>query len=334
MARRERTTALPRARRRARSDTRPRFLGIPIDETTIRLVILGGAGALLAIVLGLIGWHWYSENFRRPNEVVLTVGNDHVKLRYYSDRMFEFYQANPDTAAALNAENLLSKLEEEALSIQLAKDLGMTITDDDVTTGIAKALGVPVGGSGSSFDTLYRNRLKTTKMSDANYRKMTKAAVANDKLIEYFTKAVGDRGETITLRSILVDSQEKADALLLRIKAGEDMGSLAQVESADLTSRQQDGVMTPVSPELLPESLRSATDGKSEGELLGPIQVEKYWWLVRIEKRDPNGGYGDAEKQQLAQKKLDDALQAKRTQTTSKRSLDASAIDWATKHAQ
>ena len=34
MARRERTTALPRARRRERADTRPRFLGIPIDDAT------------------------------------------------------------------------------------------------------------------------------------------------------------------------------------------------------------------------------------------------------------------------------------------------------------
>jgi len=334
MARRERTTALPRARRRERADTRPRFLGIPIDDATVRLGILGGAAALLAIVLGLIGWHWYSETFRRPNEVVLTVGSDEVKLKYYSDRMVEFYQANPETPAALNAENLLSKLEEEALSIQLARDLGISMTGDDVTAGIAKALGVPVGGPGSSFDTLYRNRLKTTKMSDANYRKMTTAAVAGDKLLEYFTKAVGDRGETITLRSILVDSQEKADALLLRIKAGEDMGTLAQVESADLTSRQQDGVMVPISPELLPEAILTAISGKGEGELLGPVQVQGYWWLIRIEKRDPNGAYGDADKQQLAQKKLDDAITTKRSQTTIKRSLDASAIDWATNHAK
>ncbi len=334
MARRERTTALPRARRRERVATRPRFLGVPIDDASVRLGILGAAAGLLAIVLGLIGWHWYSENFRRPNEVVLTVGSDHVKLRYYSDRMVQFFQANPNTPASLNAENLLTKMEEEVLSIQLAKDLGLPISEEDITNGIAKGLGVPVGGPGSSFDTLYRNRLKTTKMSDTNYRKMTKAAVANESLLGHFTGAVGDRGETITLRSILVDSQEKADALLQQINAGQDMGTLAQVESADLTSRQQDGVMVPISPELLPEAIRTAAAGKPEGELLGPIQVQRYWWLLRIEKRDPNGAYGDADKGQLAQKRLDDALKAKRSQVAVKRSLSAGAIEWATQHAE
>lgn len=334
MARRERTTALPRARRRERADTRARYLGVPIDEGTVRLGILGGVAALLLLVVGLIGWNWYSESFRRPNEVVLKVGSQGVKLSYYSDRMALYFQSNPNTSSSLNAENLLRKLEEEALTLQLAAEMGITISDDDVTNGIATSLGVPVGGPGSSFDTLYRNRLKTLAMDDSTYRRMTKASVASEKLTERFQQDLGATGEMVTVRSILVESKEKAEELLSKIKAGEDMGTLAQMESADLTSRQKDGVMTPTAPALMPKSIQDAIAGKGEGEVLGPIEVQKYWWVIRIEERNPAGVYSDTDKEQLAQVKLEEGITSQRAKTAIKRSLSADDIDWALKHAQ
>lgn len=334
MSRRERTTALPRPKRREVADTRPRYLGIPIDETTIRLGILGGAAALLLLVLGLIGWNWYTDNFRRPNEIVLKVGSERVKLSYYADRMALYFQSNPNESAAINAENLLRKLEEEALILLVADGLGITITDADITNAIAESLGVPVGGPGSSFDTLYRNRLKTLAMDDSTYRRMTKAGVAAEKLTERYEQEIGTTGELVTVRSILVDSKEKAEELLKRIEGGEDMGTLAQMESADLTSRQQDGVMLPTAPALMPKSIQDAIDGKGEGELVGPVEVQQYWWLIRIEERNPAGVYDEADREQLAQIKLGEAIEAMRAQTTVTRSLSASDIDWALENAQ
>ncbi|MCE7928549.1 MAG: peptidylprolyl isomerase [Dehalococcoidia bacterium] len=334
MSRRERTTALPRPRRRETIDTRPRYLGVPIGEAAVRLAILGGAAALLVLVLGLIGWNWYSDTFRRPNEVILRVGPERVKLSYYADRMPLFFQSNPNETATLNAENLLRKLEEEALALLVAGNAGITITDEDVTNAIAESLGVPVGGPGSSFDTLYRNRLKTLAMDDSAYRRMTKAGVAAEKLTERYTQEIGDTGELVTVRSILVDSREKADELLGRIKNGEDMGTLAQMESADLTSRQQDGVMLPTAPALMPKSIQDAIAGKGEGELVGPIQVQQYWWLVRVEERNPAGVYDEPDKEQLAQIKRNEAIEEMRSRTTIKRTLSASDIDWALENAQ
>lgn len=334
MSRRERTTALPRPKRREIIDTRPRYLGVPIGEGVVRLGILGGVTALLVLVLGLIGWNWYSDNFRRPNEAILKVGSERVKLSYYADRMALFFQSNPNESATINAENLLRQLEQEALTLLVAGSAGITISDDEVTSAIAESLGVPVGGPGSSFDTLYRNRLKTLAMDDSTYRRMTKAAVASEKLTERYKQEIGDKGELVTVRSILVDSKEKAEELLGRIKNGEDMGTLAQMESADLTSRQQDGMMLPTAPALMPKAIHDAIAGKGEGELLGPVEVQQYWWLFRIEERDPAGVYDESDKEQLAQIKLSEAIQAMRSQTTITRSLSASDIDWALENAQ
>ena len=54
MARRERTTGLPRQPRQVRRvHTGRTFLGIPINDATIRLGVLGFAGALLIVVTGI-----------------------------------------------------------------------------------------------------------------------------------------------------------------------------------------------------------------------------------------------------------------------------------------
>lgn len=336
MARRERTTGLPRPRRRERAASGRRVGGITWTERHLRLAIIGFSGGLLFIVLALLGNRCYEDRIGRPNSVVLAVGGQEYTLSYYADRLVQFLQAQSGTgvSAALAEQALLSKIEEEALTLEVAKDRGITISDDDVTQGIAKALGVPVGGSGSSFDTLYRQRLKTLKMSDGNYRSLTRAEVANDRLLDSFKLEVGGTGEMVTLRTILASSKESADAIVGRLKANEDFGTIAQTESADLESRQRDGLMQPEPPLLFPKEVRAVIEGKPAGlDVLGPIELQGRFWVFRLEKRDPSGEYSEVQKSQLAQSRLDDAISASRSSVKITRSLDDSDITWAEKEA-
>ncbi|MEX0781367.1 MAG: peptidylprolyl isomerase [Dehalococcoidia bacterium] len=332
MARRERTTALPRRREREHAaHGGRRFLGMDWDLRHTQLTILGLAGALLVFVFGLAAWGWYSDRYVRPNETILTVGGQEVSLRYYSDRLLPWFQQNASTSLSpsLLEQSLLVKLEDEELTLLIAEDRGITITDEDVTNAIAADLGVPAGGDGSAYDSLYRDRLKATGMSDGNYRRLSRAQVANDRVMEQLTTALGETGEFVTLRTVVLDSEEKATAIRARIAAGEDMGTIAQTESLDLTSRQIDGLMVPDPPALLPDSIRTAIDGKGEGEIFDPVQVEDNWWVFKIEKREPASPYSDTNKQQLAGLEFDRILREKRLATTIERDLSADDIRWA-----
>jgi peptidyl-prolyl cis-trans isomerase C/foldase protein PrsA len=336
MARRERTTGLPRPRRRERAVSGRRFAGITWDERHVRLGIIGVSAALLFLVLALFGNRCYEDKIGRPNSVVLTVGDQKVKLSYYADRLVQFLQAQQGTgtSVATAEQALLTKLEEEALTIEVAKDRGITITDDDVTQAIAEDLGVPAGGSGSAFDSLYRQRLKTLKISDSNYRRLTRASVANKRLLDSFSQEVGSTGELVTLRAIVVNDRATADAIVQRLQGGEDFGTIAQTESSDLDSRQRDGLMQPQPAQLLPDSVRTAIEGKSAGQdLIGPVEVQNNFWVFRIDKRDPGGQYTDQQTTQLAQIKLDAAITAKRTSLKITRNLSDSDITWAEKEA-
>ncbi len=336
MARRERTTGLPRARRRENVRAKRRIAGLTWDDRRQRWAILGAIGALLLVVVGWIAYREIDDRFLRPNSVILTVGDEEVTLGYFSDRLLGFAQTNQSTTIALAEQALLTKLREEALEIELAKDRGITISEEEITQEIAAGLSVPIGGIGSSFDTLYRQKLKTEKMSDSNYRRLTKAAVADKKLIASFRAELGDGTPTVTLRTVVSSTKDAADVIVKRIQAGDNMGTLAQTESTDLQSRGQDGIMQPEPPGLLPKNVQDAIKGKQQGaEVLGPIEVEGKFWVVRIEKIDPAGVLSDAQKGQLAQAKLDEALQAKRESLGARisQSLDSSDIKWAEKHA-
>jgi hypothetical protein len=335
MARRERTTALPRRRERehaARGGRR--FLGMDWDLRHTQLTILGLAGALLVFVAGLAAWNWYSDRYVRPNETILTVGDREVSLSYYADRLRGWIEENISSglSASLLEQSLLVKLEDEELTLLMAEDRGITITEDDVTNSIAAELGVPAGGDGSAFDNLYRERLKSTGMSNGNYRRLARAQVANERIKEQLAADIGDTGEFVTLRTVVLDSEEKATEIRGRISAGEDMGTVAQTESLDLTSRQLDGLMVPEPATLLPENVRTAIEGKGEGEILDPVQVEDNWWVFKIEKRDPASPYSDVNKQQLTDIEFDRLLREKRSTTTIERDMGADDFRWAEEH--
>ena len=332
MARRDRTTGLPRRRERQQAQQAAGFLGIHWSEGRQRLAILGGVALIGMLVVLMIGWRWYDENVRLPSATVLTVGEENFDLDYFTNRLGPFADENPSLRQGFLEFALLDKIESEALTVMLAEERGVAPSEEDVTQFIADDLGVPVGGSGSSFDTLYRQQLRTTGLSDSDYRKVATAAAADAALLDVFTGEVGDAGEVITLRVIVVQDKENADSLLAQIQEGADFGTLAQTESLDLTSRQQDGMLQPTPPRLLPESVRTAIADQDEGALLGPIEVGSNFWLLQVETINPEGSYTEADQQQLARLALDDAITDLRGKTSIERDLSQREIEWAYDH--
>lgn len=330
MARRERTTGLPRpARRGSKRATETTRFGL--SEHALRLVILGGAAFLLIAVLGIFVYRWYDDTFQRPNKVVLTVGEEQFTLSYYTDRLLPWLQNSRDTSLAVAQRRLLEKLEEEGLTLILARERGITITEDDIGQAIADELGVPLGGAGSSFDRLYRQRLQTTGMSDTNYRRLVEAQVADTRIREQLREEIGTTGETVMLRLVVVDTQDEAADVLARIEAGEDMGSIAQVESTHVQSRQQDGLYT-TPPVLLTAEVQEAIAGQEPGALVGPIESGGAFWLVRVERRDAEGTFTDSQVDQLVDMRFAELIEDARTRVQIERKLTDDDIRWAEDH--
>lgn len=332
MARRERTTGLPRAERRQRRATSKRtFAGIPLDDRTARVGLFGGALALLVVVLGMFGWFWYQDNYVRPDKVVLRVDDREVDLRYYADRLYQFATANPDAGSTLS-QQLLNKLEEEELTVILAEREGIDLSDEAVERFIGLELAGPDATeplTGNEYTAALRDVLRTTGFDRDVYERVSRASLATQELLAGYREDIGTTGETIDFRVVVLGSEEDANAALERVNGGEAIGTVAQELSLDLESRQNDGLQENRVVELLLDDVKTAFEGKVAGDLVGPFQVEDDWWLVRVEERNAEGELSEADQENIAQLRLDEALDALKSELSPTRNLSASDFDWA-----
>jgi parvulin-like peptidyl-prolyl isomerase len=287
-----------------------------------------GTALLVGIIFTLLA-SVYHNRWGHSRETVVSVGDQHFSLGYYADRLEQVALANPSESLGITEQTLLRKLEEEGITIILAREKGVDLSRPAINAAIAEKLGVPLGGNGSPYDTALRARIASLKTTEGYFRLLTTAETADKKLAELLKGEVGDTGEGTTLRIVAVASKEIADVMLGRIQAGEDMGTIAQTESSHLQSKSQDGLLDPLPTSLLSTPIADAIAGKGTGELIGPVEVSGQWWLIRVEKRDPALVYNQEQKTQLADKKVTEAITAKRSSVKIKRDIDSGDIAWA-----
>lgn len=106
------------------------------------------------------------------------------------------------------------------------------------------------------------------------------------KVFQALTKDVPTQAEQIKVRHILVESQEKANALLAQIRGGANFAEVATANSLDRVSAPQGGSLE-WSPRgvNLPEFENAIWNAKP-GDLLGPIQTQMGFHLILIEGRE------------------------------------------------
>jgi parvulin-like peptidyl-prolyl isomerase len=139
-----------------------------------------------------------------------------------------------------------------------------------------------------------------------------KAQVADARLQEQFIerKVFLDR---IVLSRIVVESQDLAEELYTQIKEGASFEELAR-EYSKAEERVANGMMGPVSRGTLPDTLRASIDSASPGELVGPVEVEKYWAIFRVEQFIP-ATLEDAQLRQAMQNEIFERWLAEKIQS-------------------
>jgi parvulin-like peptidyl-prolyl isomerase len=333
MTRRDRTTGLPGARRGARAAGRASEGGGLFSRRLARFGIIGTAIATLIVVAGLIAFFWYDSAIGQPGKTVLRVGAEEFSLSYYAARLPEFARTDPSGRGLLVTEALLNRLEQEGLVLAAAAERGIDLSDDDVTAAIAIELGVPADTSrGSLFDTRYREALRESGLSDGHYRRQTRARATERELRTALREDVGESGAIVHLRVVTTATLEEAEAIVARIEEGEDMGTIAQVDSLHNASRQNDGILLSP-PSLLEEPLRNALTSAEAGELLDPVESGGIFWVIRLEERDAEGSYTDADIARLTELRFEEAIETARSRVTIERDFTTDDANWAIEQA-
>jgi parvulin-like peptidyl-prolyl isomerase len=149
-------------------------------------------------------------------------------------------------------------------------------------------------GEGLDYSTFSSQMMSNIKIS------RLKENVAKPKLQEYFIERKIFLDQVILSR-LAVDNLALAEELKSQVlEDGIEFEQL--VNDYSLEDRMLNGMLEPISRGTMPDKLRTAVDLAKPGEIIGPIELDELWFLVRIEKILP------AELDESLQQKLEDEL--------------------------
>lgn len=147
-----------------------------------------------------------------------------------------------------------------------------------------------------------------------------KTLVTEPKIQEHFIKRklFLDR---VVLSRIIVDNQELAEELRSQTQEGAAFEDLAR-EYSIADDKIVNGMMGPVVRGTMPDVLRAAVDVASQGDLVGPLEIEGRWILFQVGKFLPASLEDSQTKQSLQNELFEQWLAEKFQKLTVKLQVD------------
>src|SRR3990172_3645718 len=194
-SRRGRDAAGQAAKKAAPAPARLQRARLNLDpEQSTRLMLIGAVVGIVALALGIIGFgYWYSV-IKPRNRTVLQI--DDVKVSYVAVKrrmayeLFINYQTYEQTAAALPDVVMQMLTNEIIIDLKAESDKGVTITDEEFNQTLNSALGLGSSGDSKAFAEALKRQLKSTGLTDAEFRRKIRAELLTTKLATKFTSEV------------------------------------------------------------------------------------------------------------------------------------------------
>lgn len=273
-----------------------------------------------------------------PGDAVAVVGNTTITKaqfnflldgakRTYAARKSPFPKIGTTQYKALQDQAMQYLVQESELE-QKAKDLGVTVTDKDVTARLAQIKQQYFGGSEAKYqaqlksqgltETQIKSDLRAQILSEKIYNKVTASVTVSDKDIQaYYLAHKSDYSQAASrdVRHILVNNKKLADQLETQLKNGADFGKLAKKYSKDPGSAANGGKLTISKGQTVPEFDKEAFLLKVM-EISPPIHTQYGWHIIQAlsavkpAKQTPLKDVKDSIKQQLLQTKKTNAMNA------------------------
>ncbi len=153
-------------------------------------------------------------------------------------------------------------------------------------------------------------------MGEEAFRALLQMNVLRRKLQDALAEEVPTAGEQIHARHILVETEEEAKAVLVRLEAGEDFAALANELSLDTAT--EDGDLGWFARGQMVTAFEEAALALEDQEISDPVETTYGWHIIQLLERDPNRPFEDDVLEQkkaaalsewLADERLSDAIE-------------------------
>ncbi|MGC8879987.1 MAG: foldase protein PrsA [Anaerolineae bacterium] len=178
--------------------------------------------------------------------------------------------------------NVLQGLIDQALIEQAAAEMGVTVTDEELEQSLQSVV--------SQNATSLEQWLRMNNMTEEELRAMQRAQLLASKVIAVVSATVPTVAEQVHARHIFTVDQAKGQALLERLKKGENFAALAQQESEDASTAANGGDLGwfPRDVALMPPAVVETAFALSVGEISDLVQSEAGYHIIKVEAREDN----------------------------------------------
>jgi parvulin-like peptidyl-prolyl isomerase len=202
----------------------------------------------------------------------------------------------------LLADAVLDTMEEDAVLAQYAEVEGIEVTDADIDARILdfvnqanivvgtdpEATPEPDATEEPSADlvaAMIAEATERTGISEDIIRAYFRAQTVRNKVTDFINGPFPTEWPLLSLRHILVETEDAANEVLARLEAGEDFATVAQEVSIDTVSGAQGGTLPPAIPEVYVGPFADAVRDAEVGAILGPVASEFGFHIIEVTDR-------------------------------------------------
>jgi len=271
-------------------------------QMKIRRIVIICAAVFLAGILSWVGYGYYQDYKNDPmREVVLKVNGTPFTMGYYVDTLgiyvnnyinnnvntyldfyMQAYNFTYQEAIDWLTENTINELSRNTDGI--ADMLTSQVADDIINAELlrqgAKNLGIEV-----TAQEINTNLEERDWPDDRAYQDIIRAALLQEKLKEYFDPGLNATMEQAHVQVMLVESEEVADEVIIKVEAGGNFTALTDEYSSNATF---EGDLGWLPRELIPSTLLAdaafnLTPGETIHRIHDTTAIKNIgYWLIKV----------------------------------------------------
>ena len=190
------------------------------------------------------------------------------------------------------------------------------ITDTDAVTETAIPAPTATRMSEEQFQTTYTTQRdyfqKQFGFSEQEFRALFEIQLLRQKLQAVLGERVPTTEEQVHVRHILVATEEEAQEVVKRLKAGEEFAALALELSTDTTNKETGGDLDWFGRGAMVAEFEAAAFSLEPGKVSDPVKTDFGYHIIEVLEKDPNREMDEYTLNQVKAAALDDWLSTQR----------------------
>jgi foldase protein PrsA len=263
---------------------------VPYKETPVRKLIL--IASILAATLLISGCGGLPFQLPGQPEAAATVNGQAITRAEYDRQitLATIYLKNQgmdnttpeglDTLATMRLELLDQMIDQEIINQAAAKE-GLTVTAAEIDAQIADT--VEQAGGQEALDAWY----VSSGFTKEEYRQSVSEQLIGDKLFKKVVANVPTTADQVHARHIMLATKAEADAVVARLKAGEDFIKVAMEVSLDEGSKADGGDLGFFPKGFMIPEFENAAFALAPGKFSDPVESQYGFHVIMVVERDP-----------------------------------------------